>query len=274
MDWWFMLGNVPNGKILLPWATERRHHWYNQQTPHGHLDGPAEQQGGHVQIHLCGCAQRGRGEAQARHQEEEERETPSAEVSGGPPGSDQPQSQFRPVLADPTLPSPKLSKQGHLQGRVGWPVSSKKNDPWLWWVLLSYRISIISTVTLSFTSLEGDRINSGLKFLPSPKSNFQRAVSFKPLPGKAVSTGSWHPDRPLRGLEDSPCPPHHHHLYPQRLVRWVYMVWPVSSLQSYLAPGEVTGLSELGFSGSRWKKCLFHHTLGGIAGISSQQGHN
>lgn len=103
---------------------------------------------------------------------------------------------------------------------------------------------VTSTMTLPLTSAGGDSINPGRNELL-----VQRAVSFKPLPGRAVSTNSWRPGWLLRGRKDSPLHPLSPH-YSRHLAGWVYVVDSVSSLHNCLATEEVTGLCELDFSSS------------------------
>lgn len=55
------------------------------------MDGPAQQQSGHLQVHLCGRVDRGRGEAQTASAEKEEGQTTQTHLSGGAAGANQPQ---------------------------------------------------------------------------------------------------------------------------------------------------------------------------------------
>lgn len=55
------------------------------------MDGSAQQQSGHLQVHLRGRAQWRRGEAQEAREEEEEGPTTQAHISGGAAGTHQPQ---------------------------------------------------------------------------------------------------------------------------------------------------------------------------------------
>lgn len=65
------------------------------------MDGPAQQQSGHLQVHLCGCSEWGRGEAQEACEEEEEGPTAQTHISGGASGAHKPQGE-KPVAADYT----------------------------------------------------------------------------------------------------------------------------------------------------------------------------
>lgn len=71
----------------------RRRDRHHQQAAHGNVDGPAEQQGGHLQVHLRGRAERRRGEAQKAREEEEEGPTTQTHISGGAAGAHQPQGR-------------------------------------------------------------------------------------------------------------------------------------------------------------------------------------
>lgn len=62
------------------------------------MDGPAQQQSGHLQVHLCGCAEWRRGETQKACEEEEEGPTTQAHLRGGTVGADQPQGKIPDML--------------------------------------------------------------------------------------------------------------------------------------------------------------------------------
>lgn len=72
----------------------RRCDWHHQQAAHGNMDGPAEQQSRHLQVHLRGRAEWWRGEAQKACEEEEEGATAQTHVGGGAAGTHQPEGRW------------------------------------------------------------------------------------------------------------------------------------------------------------------------------------
>lgn len=82
---------LTDGLCACACSAERRRHRHHQQASHGDLDGDAQRQSRHFQVHLRGRAERGAGEAQKDSQEEEGPAT-QTHLGGGAPGPHQPQS--------------------------------------------------------------------------------------------------------------------------------------------------------------------------------------
>lgn len=91
---------------------------------------------------------------------------------------------------------------------------------------------------LPLTPAGGDCTSPGAKCATSPKNSFQRAVSFRLVPGGAVSTNSRTCSLGCPGCEPHTPPPS----YSQDLAHWAHRSRFCFLLAKSLAPEEITGL--------------------------------